>query len=89
MNKDTKIPPFKCPACNYHMDATTKAYGDGDAKPKQGDVSMCLMCGTLMVFNADLTVRKPTTDENLQFQSDPRIIQAQIAAAHITGAKKR
>jgi len=87
MIDETFIPPHRCPRCNYRMDCTTDAYGE--AKPKEGDVSICLMCGGLMVFNADLTVRKPTKEENLRFQSDPSIMRAQIMAAHITGAKPR
>jgi len=68
------------------MTATSEAYGD--RTPSAGDASMCLMCGHIMVFNEDLTVREPTAEENAQIRSDPDIIQADIVRAGVVSKKK-
>jgi hypothetical protein len=48
---------------------------------------MCISCGGLMVFNKDLTLRKPTAEESAQLESVPAIIEAQLARAWIVGDK--
>jgi hypothetical protein len=66
------------------MDSTAATPGC-DLPPRGGDVSLCIMCGNLMIFNADLTIRKPTKEEQSELALNPLIIEAQIAAAYITG----
>lgn len=81
----TKIPPHSCAKCGYGMDATTSAYGKG--RPSEGDVSMCLNCGALAVFNKDLTLRQPTKEEQDSLNLNPSIIKAQITRASVTANK--
>lgn len=45
----------ECPGCNKTVNAATGT--DGVSVPSQGDLSICFNCGTLLVFNEDLTVR--------------------------------
>jgi hypothetical protein len=58
------------------MDMTTQAFGDG--KPSPGDVSLCAQCGAVAMFDADMNLRHPTSDEHQRLANDPRIIHAQI-----------
>lgn len=52
----------KCPECHADADGATCVDKPG-AGPKAEDLSMCLYCGTLLVFNADLSVRRLTGEE--------------------------
>lgn len=52
-----RVPPMLCPWRGYMADAVSQV-GQGAAKPKPGDFSMCISCGGLMVFKLDLSMRK-------------------------------
>lgn len=73
----TNIPRFTCWKCGYQMEATTPTHEKG-ATPQKGDVSMCFNCGTLGIFEKDLTVRKPSQSELLEIDSIPDVMEAQI-----------
>lgn len=47
----------RCPACNYELDAATVTHGE-DKLPCEGDASICLNCGQVLKYQADLTLRK-------------------------------
>lgn len=51
-----------CPQCGYKMDASTKVHGE-EATPEEGDASVCINCGQVLTYQADLTLRKATADE--------------------------
>jgi hypothetical protein len=65
------------------MDRTSEATGNG--KPQAGCISMCLGCGAVKVFNADLTLRDPTPEEKLEIDKHPVLLHAQIARAYVVG----
>lgn len=52
----------RCPACSYKLDGATVAHGE-DAQPSEGDNSICLNCGQLLKYQADLTLRKATAED--------------------------
>ena len=56
------IPEEKCSTCGYGMDATGVAEVL-DSKPGSGDISLCLNCGHIALFNSDLTRREATEKE--------------------------
>jgi NAD-dependent SIR2 family protein deacetylase len=85
-DKDTiTLPEFSCPKCGYKMDRTTGAFED--AQPMEGDISMCLACGSPAIFRKDLTIRIPTEEEALDLAVNPEVIQFQITRAHVVGDK--
>ena len=47
------LPTSFCPWCGYQVDAATCAT-DQNAKPRPGDLSMCLKCLSVLRFDADL-----------------------------------
>lgn len=49
-------PPINCIACGTRLDCASEFRG-GDAAPEHGDFTICLACGTPMVFDAALTPR--------------------------------
>jgi hypothetical protein len=52
----------RCPQCNYKIDAATKVHGE-EAAPECGDNSVCINCGQVLTYQADLTLRKATAQE--------------------------
>ena len=60
-----------CPSCDMPLDAATGV--SSDKGPRPDDVTVCLYCGAVMVFTADLSYREPTDKERAEFDCDPRI----------------
>jgi hypothetical protein len=85
MKTDTEIPKQRCWKCGYEMDQTSDALGD--AKPKEGDWSICLGCGTVCIFTKDFMLRKPTPNEQAEIDANPVILKTQIYRADIVGDK--
>lgn len=51
-----------CPQCNKLLTASTAADGS-DRLPEPGDFTMCVYCGTILIFDDELRQRLPTSDE--------------------------
>ncbi len=72
-----KMPAQMCIECGYAMDAATPDTRHSDSKahdmPKPGDVSLCLNCGKLMLFDEHMRHREPTPHE----WADPQLIDLQ------------
>lgn len=89
MSNETRIPPGNCPECGYFIDSTSEAYNYGGAKPKPGDISMCLSCGYASVFAEDLSRRRPTRGESEIIWNSPEVKRAQRARSVVVGNKIR
>lgn len=50
----------RCPECRSTLDGATGV--DHDERPKPGDVSLCLYCGTILVFEEDRLRRAQEKD---------------------------
>lgn len=75
--------PVKCPTCGYQMDGHS-AIGDEDATPDEGDVSVCIACGSIGVYVwmtalGGFILRKPTPDEHESFMRNPTLVAAMVA----------
>lgn len=51
----TDTPVTRCTTCGAAIECATSVYED--ARPSEGDYTLCLRCGALYAFNADLTLR--------------------------------
>ncbi len=51
-----------CPICGTAMGCATHPTDD-DARPKPGDLSFCIYCGSVLAFEDDLRLRKATPSE--------------------------
>lgn len=66
--------PVKCPFCDYEL--TGHAPVVGSFKPRSGDVSICIECGSVSIYQ--IALRKPTEDELESIvKEDPNIKRAQ------------
>jgi hypothetical protein len=51
---------INCPDCGHGMTSATsveKDKKDEEIMPTEGDVCLCISCSSLLIYNADLTVR--------------------------------
>ena len=71
-----QITASKCPWCYAFVDGATVITDDEKLLPVGGDVSICLYCARVGVYEDDLTIRKPTPEESLVFLADDDIFRA-------------
>ena len=64
----------RCPACQKTLDGATDV--EGDSTPSDGDLTICVYCNMLCVFNADLTLRTMRLTEFDQLDAG---LQAKLA----------
>lgn len=58
----TTVPTQHCPNCKSLLDAATDVTG-AKATPQAGDVTICLSCATVLLFEEGLTVRETTQED--------------------------
>lgn len=73
--KDHRTPLMACPYCAKVLDADPH---DRTA-PGNGDITLCVGCGEWCIFTNNLTLRKPTDEEQLEIGHDPHCIIARRA----------
>ena len=59
---DHKTPRVGCPVCLNPLDCATETPGPKGA-PEPGDLSLCLFCAALLVYDPDMSLRKITMAE--------------------------
>ena len=42
-----------CPNCEHQLDAVTHL-GDGDIKPRRGDITICINCAEILQFDKNI-----------------------------------
>lgn len=62
--------PHGCPWCGRQQDAVSSAAGP-DIEPSAGDVSICIKCGGIAIYDGLGAFRKPTTEEEADAASQP------------------
>lgn len=77
MAEEHVMPEAKCPLCGHRFDRCTNVTGTN--RPNTGDVSLCIQCGSALVFVADGTMRLATRDDlaDVQGSARDRMAQAQ------------
>ena len=69
-----------CIHCGRRLDEHSGVSVKG-SKPAPGDYTVCLFCGTLMVYGTDMLLRSPTDDEIHTIGGDPLYLKTQKFAA--------
>jgi hypothetical protein len=66
--------PTICPHCCQHHEAATHM-GGADFEPDDGDVTICLGCGRLCIFDSESYggLRKPTKKEQRTIDRNERV----------------
>lgn len=65
MAKNPNIPKQACPQCAYPQDTAENPHDEADT-PTVGDVTICLNCGSILVFGDGLLLKKPSPDDEVQ-----------------------
>lgn len=75
--RDTPTPVTACPYCGHRLDrAMAGDPKEPDATPSEGDLSVCISCSSIMVFAADLTLRRPEPGEiKAKFAEQPDLAE--------------
>lgn len=68
-----------CPYCEMLVDDYTGSDGYASPSPKPEDVGVCLYCGQIVIYTAELTLRKPDEIEAVMLPLDPAIRKAMLA----------
>jgi hypothetical protein len=71
----------RCLNCKKVLDSATGL--DSDETPSPGDLTVCLTCGHLMVFNEKLKFRELSDEEIVETAGDPRIVKFQNVRARV------
>lgn len=61
-----------CPNCKKTMDSATSIDRDNH-KPIPGDISICLYCQSLLIFDDNLMSQNPTQEQIDELKSDPEL----------------
>ena len=72
---DCRVPECHCPVCDKKIDAASNLYDESE-RPFPGDVSVCIQCGTILVFDFDLTMRLPTEEETRAIRENEELSKA-------------
>lgn len=82
----TKLPISPCFSCGQPNDAATGVFGANTPKP--GDLTVCMYCGYVMAFDAQMRTRKLTGMEMINVAGDTRIWRLQVVRATTMKGKK-
>lgn len=81
LSKDSvRVPRCLCINCGDELDAVSAVSDDpedpGRVTANPGDITVCITCGWISVFDKDLRLRAPTVEEMIDVASDERIVAA-------------
>jgi hypothetical protein len=79
IGRDTRTPSCCCPYCGHGLNAATGVYED--AKPRRGDLTVCVACGGTLVFTRSLAVRRPLPGELSRMLAEDDALSVQLRAA--------
>ena len=71
INTIHRMPENICTVCGHRLNAAGE-YNE-QQPPKPGDLSICINCGMIHIFNQDFKIRKLTEDELARAKANPVI----------------
>ena len=74
-----RVAASTCPSCARELDAVTGLSTDRFVKPKPGDLTLCLYCGTFLTFNWKLKLECANYEQIASVDSDMRAL-AELSA---------
>lgn len=67
------LPICPCPTCGAKNNAATCVSNDESIGPSKGDVTLCVVCGELLVFDENVNPVLPSPQELKNIFSDPDV----------------
>lgn len=59
----------KCPNCGHDLDSATSVDSE-DVMPREGDITICIKCATILRLDKDLTTRLLTGEQTTEYKLD-------------------
>ena len=91
MSEDNDIPRHPCPYCGYVMDTTSTLVNDHS--PSKGDVTICLKCSGICLFDEKMVMQKPTLAELREIKSNwvgwRQVLRVRAALNFVHGGRPR
>lgn len=56
-----RMEPDICPVCDYVFNCADSVSGE-NITPKEGDITFCLKCATILIFDSKVKVKLPTQE---------------------------
>lgn len=84
--RDAEMPETRCANCGKRLDRASGVVAKNARnfkRPKPGDLSLCIGCGHVSVFDEGLRLRAPTAAEIVKWAGDDRLVAASTALASI------
>lgn len=69
---------FRCPRCGYEHDQQ-ECLTSPKATPRPGDLTVCIRCAELLVFDGQGGVRQPTDGERAEYEPEVQIAELRRA----------
>lgn len=66
----TRVNETHCKTCLHKIDAHGTCDDNENIKPSPEDITICMYCGQLSIFDADLNLRAITETELQEFKKD-------------------
>lgn len=66
-----------CPFCGHKHDIQLEV--TGNSGPQAEDATMCTTCMSIAIFDTDMSLRKPTPDEQWALDNDEQIQSFRLA----------
>jgi hypothetical protein len=85
--KTTVTPRGRCPACGEAIDRASHI--EGESAPSPGDVSICIRCAAVNLFDDDLSPRVPTAAELARLRASATWPEIQRHVRALTRSKRR
>lgn len=68
-----ELSPDTCPFCGWEVCAVTASDPRHKDKPKPGDITMCIQCGSLAAFGRDMRLRRLSRRRLAAAMRDPEV----------------
>ena len=79
----TKLPEARCPNCGKVLDAVTSVFEE--ARPRPGDISLCIYCGVGLRFIDGQFTRAMNDFEEAQLPEDPEEVVPTLQEVNLAG----
>ena len=76
IGSSVQMPVQSCPTCAHRFDAALSYDSPDTHRPKRGDVSVCIACGTILVYSRKLALERMTFEDLTALHvSDPDTVR--------------
>jgi hypothetical protein len=82
LNRTHRLPKATCLACGCQLNRASSFTHDN--RPDDGDLTICIRCGHIMAYTADLSMRELTDAEVVKAAGNQEILDIQRARTAVT-----